>query len=254
MSTSKLASTMKNVSLPSVEKDIVIALRDVWKIYDTGEIRVEAMKNVSLKIAQGEFVAIMGASGSGKSTMLNILGCLDHPTRGIYLLDDVDVSTFSASDQADIRNQKIGFIFQTFNLLSRTSVWENVEAPMLYSDIAKVERAERIQEALRIVGLSEKAKALPNQLSGGQQQRVAAARALVNRPAILLADEPTGNLDSSTSNEIMSFLQKLNHEKGITLIMVTHENDVAAYASRRIQMRDGEVINDEIMTPNAVSD
>ena len=254
MSTSKLASTMKNVSLPSVEKDIVIALRDVWKIYDTGEIRVEAMKSVSLKIARGEFVAIMGASGSGKSTMLNILGCLDHPTRGIYLLDDVDVSTFSASDRADIRNQKIGFIFQTFNLLSRTSVWENVEAPMLYSDIAKVERTKRIQEALRIVGLSEKAKALPNQLSGGQQQRVAAARALVNRPAILLADEPTGNLDSSTSDEIMSFLQKLNHEKGITLIMVTHENDVAAYASRRIQMRDGKIINDEIMTPNAVSD
>lgn len=232
---------------PSVDRNgaAVIALQDVWKIYDTGEIRVEALRGVSLEIARGEFVAIMGASGSGKSTMLNILGCLDHPTRGVYRLDGVDVSTFSPSQRADIRNQKIGIIFQTFNLLSRTSVWENVEAPMLYSGMSKTERIRRIEEALQVVGIPEKAKALPNQLSGGQQQRVAAARALVNRPAILLADEPTGNLDSATSEEIMTFLQSLNSEQGITLVMVTHEQEIAAYASRRIHMRDGWILSDE---------
>jgi putative ABC transport system ATP-binding protein len=191
-------------------------------------------------------VAIMGASGSGKSTMLNILGCLDRPTRGVYLLDGIDVSTFSASSRADIRNQKIGFIFQSFNLLSRTSVWENVEAPMLYAGIPKAERVRRIEEALKVVGIPEKAKALPNQLSGGQQQRVAVARALVNHPAILLADEPTGNLDSATSDEIMTFLQTLNRDKTITLVMVTHEQDIAAYASRIIHMKDGRMISDEM--------
>ncbi|MXZ35764.1 MAG: ABC transporter ATP-binding protein [Acidobacteria bacterium] len=223
----------------------VIALHEVWKIYDTGEIRVEALRGITLEIARGEFVAIMGASGSGKSTMLNILGCLDRPTRGVYRLDGVDVSTFSPSQRADIRNRNIGFIFQTFNLLSRTSVWENVEAPMLYSGISKADRAARIEEALEVVGIPEKAKALPNQLSGGQQQRVAAARALVNRPAILLADEPTGNLDSATSEEIMAFLQRLNSEQGITLVMVTHEQEVADYASRQIYMRDGQILKDE---------
>lgn len=223
----------------------VIALHEVWKIYDTGEIRVEALRGITLEIARGEFVAIMGASGSGKSTMLNILGCLDRPTRGVYRLDGVDVSTFSPSQRADIRNRNIGFIFQTFNLLSRTSVWENVEAPMLYSGISKADRAARIEEALEVVGIPEKAKALPNQLSGGQQQRVAAARALVNRPAILLADEPTGNLDSATSEEIMAFLQRLNSEQGITLVMVTHEQEVADYASRQIYMRDGQILRDE---------
>ena len=205
---------------------------------------MEAMRGVSLEIARGEFVAIMGASGSGKSTMLNILGCLDHPTRGVYRLDGIDVSTFSPSQRADIRNQNIGFIFQTFNLLSRTSVWENVEAPMLYSGTSKAERTRRIEQALSVVGLSEKAKALPNQLSGGQQQRVAAARALVNQPSILLADEPTGNLDSVTSKEIMTFLQSLNSEKGITLVMVTHEQEIAGYASRQIHMRDGQILRD----------
>ena len=232
---------------PSMDRNgaAVIALQEVWKIYDTGEIRVEALRRVTLEIARGEFVAIMGASGSGKSTMLNILGCLDRPTRGVYRLDGVDVSTFSPSQRADIRNQNIGFIFQTFNLLSRTSVWENVEAPMLYSGISKAERAARIEEALEVVGIPEKAKALPNQLSGGQQQRVAAARALVNRPAILLADEPTGNLDSATSEEIMAFLQRLNSEQGITLVMVTHEQEVADYASRQIYMRDGQILRDE---------
>ena len=235
----------EGISSPDLDPAAVIALQDVWKIYDTGEIRVEALRGISLEIARGEFVAIMGASGSGKSTMLNILGCLDHPTSGVYRLDGVDVSTFSNSQRADIRNQKIGFIFQTFNLLSRTSVWENVEAPMLYSGTSKTERIHRIEEALSVVGLSEKAKALPNQLSGGQQQRVAAARALVNQPAILLADEPTGNLDSGTSEEIMNFLQSLNSEKWITLVMVTHEQEIAAYASRRIHMRDGQILSDE---------
>ena len=232
---------------PSVDLNgtAVIALHEVWKIYDTGEIRVEALRGITLEIARGEFVAIMGASGSGKSTMLNILGCLDRPTRGVYRLDGVDVSTFSPSQRADIRNRNIGFIFQTFNLLSRTSVWENVEAPMLYSGISKADRAARIEEALEVVGIPEKAKALPNQLSGGQQQRVAAARALVNRPAILLADEPTGNLDSATSEEIMAFLRRLISDQGITLVMVTHEQEVADYASRQIYMRDGQILRDE---------
>ena len=236
----------QSVAHASSSRQVVISLRDVWKIYDLGEVRVEALKGVSLEMTRGEFVAIMGASGSGKSTMLNILGCLDRPTQGIYQLDQIDVSTFSASQRADIRNQKIGFIFQSFNLLARTSVWENVEAPMLYAGVPKSERAKRVEEALKIVGIFEKAKALPNQLSGGQQQRVAVARALVNHPAILLADEPTGNLDSATSEEIMGFLQKLNRDQSITLVMVTHEHDIAAYASRIIHMKDGRVISDEI--------
>jgi len=229
-----------------IHPQAVISLREVQKTYDLGEVRVEALKGVSVEIARGEFVAIMGASGSGKSTMLNILGCLDRPTKGAYFLDGIDVSTFSASQRADIRNQKIGFIFQSFNLLPRTSVWENVEAPMLYAGVPKPERAKRVEEALRVVGIPEKAKALPNQLSGGQQQRVAVARALVNHPAILLADEPTGNLDSTTSEEIMTFLQKLNREKVITLVMVTHEQDIAAYASRIIHMKDGRMITDDL--------
>ena len=182
----------------------VISLHDIRRVYDLGEVQVQALKGVSLEIPQGQFVALMGTSGSGKSTMLNILGCLDRPTSGVYRLDGVDVSTFSPSQRADIRNQKIGFIFQSFNLLPRTSVWENVEAPMLYSGVPKAERARRIEAALKVVGIPEKTKALPNQLSGGQQQRVAVARALVNEPAILLADEPTGNLDSATSEEIMT--------------------------------------------------
>jgi putative ABC transport system ATP-binding protein len=201
------------------------------------------MRGISLEIPRGQLVAIMGASGSGKSTMLNILGCLDRPTRGVYLLDGIDVSTFSASQRADIRNQKIGFMFQSFNLLPRTSVWENVEAPMLYSGVPRTERAKRIEEALEVVGIPEKAKVLPNQLSGGQQQRVAVARALVNEPSILLADEPTGNLDSATSEEIMNFLKNLNLEKQITLVMVTHEREIAAYASRVVEMKDGTIVN-----------
>jgi putative ABC transport system ATP-binding protein len=226
--------------------DAVISLQTVRKIYDTGEVRVEALRGISLDIARGQFVAIMGASGSGKSTLLNMLGCLDHPTSGTYLLDGVDVSTYNTAQRADIRNQKIGFIFQSFNLLPRTTVWENVEAPMLYAGIAKHERHRRIQEKLSVVGIQDKARALPNQLSGGQQQRVAIARSLVNQPAILLADEPTGNLDTTTSEEIMRFLQNLNRNEGITLVMVTHESDIAAYASRVIHMRDGHIISDEM--------
>ena len=230
-------------------QDTVISLRDISRIYDLGEVRVEALKGVSLDITRGQFVAIMGTSGSGKSTMLNILGCLDRPTSGTYHLDGIDVSTFSPAQRADIRNQKIGFIFQSFNLLPRTSVWENIEAPMLYSGVPKAERARRIEGAMKVVGIPEKAKALPNQLSGGQQQRVAVARALVNEPAILLADEPTGNLDSATSEEIMRFLQNLNREKGITLLMVTHEHDIAAYATRVIHMKDGHLTGDEMNPP-----
>lgn len=247
-----MAGTMLNVETPVSSpvpetplNGFVIRLKDISKVYDTGEVRVEALKGVSLDIPRGQFVAIMGTSGSGKSTMLNTLGCLDHPTSGTYLLDGVDVSTFSPAERADIRNKKIGFIFQSFNLLPRTSVWENVEAPMLYAGIPRAERARRIEAALNVVGIPEKAKALPSQLSGGQQQRVAVARALVNQPAILLADEPTGNLDSSTSEEIMRFLQNLNWEKGITLVMVTHEHDIAAYASRVIHMRDGRIVSEE---------
>lgn len=224
----------------------IISMREIRRVYDTGEVRIEALRNISLEIPRGQFVAIMGTSGSGKSTLLNILGCLDRPTSGTYKLDGVDVSTFSPAQRADIRNQKIGFIFQSFNLLPRTSVWENVEAPMLYSGVPRHERMLRIQQALRVVSISEKAKAIPNQLSGGQQQRVAIARALVNRPAILLADEPTGNLDSATSEEIMHFLRSLNQDEGITLVMVTHEHDIAAYASRVIHMKDGLMISDDL--------
>jgi putative ABC transport system ATP-binding protein len=231
---------------PNAQARGLISLDQVWKIYDTGEVRVEAMRGISLEIPEGQLIAVMGASGSGKSTMLNILGCLDRPTRGVYLLDGIDVSTFSASQRADIRNQKIGFMFQSFNLLPRTSVWENVEAPMLYSGVPKAERTRRITEALEVVGIPEKAKALPNQLSGGQQQRVAVARALVNEPSILLADEPTGNLDSATSDEIMQFLKYLNSQEGITLVMVTHEREIAAHASRVVEMKDGNIVSDSM--------
>lgn len=223
----------------------IISLQRIWKIYEMGEVRVEALRGIDLQIPAGQFLAVMGASGSGKSTLLNLLGCLDRPSDGVYLLDGVDVSTFSRAKRADIRNAKIGFMFQSFNLLPRTSVWENVETPMLYSGVPKAERSRRVEEALQIVGIPEKARAHPNQLSGGQQQRVAVARALVNRPSILLADEPTGNLDSVTSREILSFLQNLNREQGITLIMVTHEAEIAAYSSRRIHMRDGKITTDE---------
>ncbi len=227
----------------------VIKLENVHKTYHTGEVEVLAVRGVSLEIAQGEFVAIMGASGSGKSTMMNILGCLDRPTSGRYFLDRVDVSDLSREQLADIRNQKIGFVFQGFNLLSRTSALENVELPMLYSRDHLTQHivAEKAIRALEIVGLTDRADHHPSQLSGGQQQRVAIARSLVNQPAMLLADEPTGNLDSRTSVEIMGVFQKLNDE-GITIVMVTHELDIARYTKRNVVMRDGCVVSDVPVT------
>ena len=226
--------------------DAVISLENIHKIYHTGgALDVHAVRGVTATIRAGEFVAIMGASGSGKSTLMNIIGCLDRSTRGCYLLDGTDVSGLDRDQLADIRNQKIGFIFQGFNLLSRTSALENTELPMLYlhGHLTRREQRERAMRALATVGLAERADHHPNQLSGGQQQRVAIARALVNQPALLLADEPTGNLDSQTSIEIMGVFQKLN-DQGITIVMVTHELDIARYTKRNLVMRDGSIVSD----------
>jgi putative ABC transport system ATP-binding protein len=223
----------------------VIKLDHIHKIYKMGDIEVHALRGVSLAIKEGEFVAVMGVSGSGKSTMMNIIGCLDQPTRGTYILDGNDVSKLSKDDRADIRNRKIGFVFQGFNLLSRTSAIENVELPMLYAGIGTVERRRRAQEALVAVGLAGRENNHPNQLSGGQQQRVAIARSLVNHPTIILADEPTGALDSRTSVEVMEIFQRLNRERGITLLLVTHEHDIAEYAQRVVIFRDGKIRSDE---------
>ncbi|WP_215906779.1 ABC transporter ATP-binding protein [Geomonas propionica] len=224
--------------------DEVVRLSDVVKIYTMGEERVEAMKGVSFTVQRGEFVSIMGASGSGKSTCMNILGCLDVPTRGSYFLDGVDVGKLSADALAEVRNKKLGFVFQGFNLLARTTARQNVELPLVYAQIPASERRARALEALERVGLAGREGHYSNQLSGGQQQRVAIARALVNRPSIILADEPTGNLDSRTTVEIMSIFQELNRQ-GITIIMVTHEPDVAEFTSRHIIFRDGLVISDQ---------
>jgi putative ABC transport system ATP-binding protein len=226
----------------------VIHLDAVSKTYRSGDVEVQAVREVSLQIQAGEFVAIMGASGSGKSSMMNMLGCLDRPTSGRYLLDGIDVSQLDRNELADIRNQKIGFVFQGFNLLSRTSALENVELPMFYArqELSAKEQRERAMRALEMVGLAKRFDHHPNQLSGGQQQRVAIARALVNQPALLLADEPTGNLDSRTSIEIMETFQNLN-ERGITIVMVTHEPDIAAYNKRNLVMRDGIVVTDKIV-------
>lgn len=223
----------------------VIELRDFRKTYKSGEVEVHAVRGVDLKILPGEFVAIMGASGSGKSTMMNTLGCLDRPTQGLYLLDGVDVGKLNRDERADLRNQKIGFVFQGFNLLSRTSALDNVALPMLYRRPAipgKTQR-DRSMKALEMVGLGKRFDHHPNQLSGGQQQRVAIARALVNDPKILLADEPTGNLDSRTSIEIMGIFQSLN-DQGMTVLMVTHELDISRFCRRVVVMRDGRVVSD----------
>jgi putative ABC transport system ATP-binding protein len=224
--------------------EVVIRVEDVHKYYDMGETRVHALRGVSVEIRQGEFVAIMGTSGSGKSTFMNILGCLDGPSSGRYLLEGIDVAEHDKSALALIRNRKIGFVFQGFNLLARTTALENTELPTLYTKIRKHERVQRATEALAMVGLAERAHHYPSQLSGGQQQRVAIARALVNRPAIVLADEPTGNLDSRTSIEIMGVLQDLN-DRGLTIVMVTHEADIAQFARRVIVFRDGRMRTDE---------
>lgn len=209
-----------------------------------GDVEVRALRGVSLTIRAGEFVAIMGASGSGKSTVMNIIGCLDRPTRGTYILDGQDVSELSKDERADIRCQKIGFVFQGFNLLSRTSALENVELPMLYLGVEGRQRHQRAMEALAAVGLVGREQNNPNQLSGGQQQRVAVARSLVNNPALILADEPTGNLDSRTSIEVMEIFQRLNRERGITLVLVTHEHDIAQYAQRVVVFKDGKIKKD----------
>ena len=229
---------------PHADARPVIQLDHIHKTYTMGDVEVLALRGVSLTISEGEFVAIMGASGSGKSTMMNIIGCLDRPTRGTYTLDGQDVSELSKDERADIRCQKIGFVFQGFNLLARTSALENVELPMLYAGVPTAQRDERAMEALAAVGLAGREQNHPNQLSGGQQQRVAVARSLVNNPALILADEPTGNLDSRTSIEVMEIFQKLNRERGITLVLVTHEPDIAQYATRVVVFKDGKIEKD----------
>jgi len=223
----------------------VVQIDEIHKIYESGEIPVHAVRGVTLTIEPGEFVAVMGASGSGKSTMMNLFGCLDRPTKGSYRLDGIDVSRLDRDQLADIRNQKLGFVFQGFNLLARTTARENVELPMLYGQhrFSSREMHDRAMKCLDLVGLSNRADHFPSQLSGGQQQRVAIARALINNPQMVLADEPTGNLDSKTSVEVMGVFQKLN-EQGITIIMVTHELDIARYCKRNLIMRDGRLVSD----------
>lgn len=222
----------------------VIEVENLHKTYDLGEVQVHALRGISLAVGSGEFVAIMGASGSGKSTFMNLIGCLDRPTRGRYLLDGNDVSRLSKDDLAHIRNRKIGFVFQGFNLLSRTSALENVELPLIYCNVPHAQRLKRAQEAIRSVGLQGREGHHPAQLSGGQQQRVAIARALVTNPSLLVADEPTGNLDSRTSVEIMDIFQRLNAERNITILLVTHEPDIARYAKRVVLFRDGKIRRD----------
>ncbi len=230
----------------------LIEVRDLTKTYAMGNVGVHVLRGVSFRIEEGEFVAIMGPSGSGKSTLMNILGCLDQPTDGAYLLDGVDVGQLSDNQLADIRNQKIGFVFQQYMLLQRRSALHNVELPMLYNHRSKRGRSAQAEEALRIVGMAERIHHKPNELSGGQQQRVAIARALVNEPRILLADEPTGALDTRTGEEIMSIFMRLNTQHGITVILVTHESDIAAYARRVIHVRDGLIADEQLTAGIAV--
>jgi putative ABC transport system ATP-binding protein len=230
----------------------LVEAHDIKKNYQLGETEVHALRGVSVSIHPGDFVAIMGASGSGKSTFMNILGCLDKPTSGKYLLEGADVSVLTKKELARIRNQKIGFVFQGFNLLGRTTALENTELPMLYSRINKNERVSRARNALAQVGLADRADHFPSQLSGGQQQRIAIARALVNQPRMLLADEPTGNLDSRTSVEVMEIFQKLNAE-GLTIILVTHEPDIAQFAKREIVFRDGQIKRDDVVEVSHVA-
>ncbi|HCS48424.1 MAG TPA: macrolide ABC transporter ATP-binding protein [Candidatus Aminicenantes bacterium] len=228
------------MSTPAIQID------DLTKVYKVGETEVHALRGVTYQVEAGEFLAIMGPSGSGKSTLMNIVGCLDKPTSGQYLLEGEEVSTFDRDKLARIRNQKIGFVFQTFNLLPRTSALENAELPLLYSShINSKQRTELALKALESVGLKDRAHHKTNQLSGGEQQRIAIARALLNSPSLILADEPTGNLDTKTSAEIMQIFTRLNEDKKITLVMVTHEPDIACYAKKRIYMRDGKIIREE---------
>jgi putative ABC transport system ATP-binding protein len=228
-----------------------VALENVGKVYDTGEVKVPALRGVTLSVQRGEFVAIVGASGSGKSTLMNIIGCLDRPTTGTYHLDGEDVSRLDRVALAHVRNKKLGFVFQGFNLLKRQSAVENVELPLLYAGLSPRERRRRAMEMLTLVGLAHRANHTPNQLSGGQQQRVAIARAMVNHPHLLLADEPTGNLDSQTSAEILAEFDRLSRKHGQTIIMVTHEHDVAAHAARVVTVRDGRIADDSSSAPVA---
>jgi putative ABC transport system ATP-binding protein len=231
---------------------IVIQLDSITKVYETGGVQVRALRGVSLSILAGEFVAIRGSSGSGKSTLMNILGCLDRPTTGIYNLNGQDVSRLNKTELAHLRNRKLGFVFQGFNLLKRQSAVENVELPLVYSGTPARARRQRAMEMLDLVGLRDRADHRPNQLSGGQQQRVAIARALVNRPEILFADEPTGNLDSATSREILAEFERLNMELGQTMVMVTHDPAIADHAFRQITVRDGQVESDTAVTPDGL--
>jgi putative ABC transport system ATP-binding protein len=246
MNSTKLADSSHAEASSSPVADAVIRVEELHKYYELGETRVHALRGVSLEIRAGDFVAIMGASGSGKSTFMNILGCLDKPTSGKYLLEGVDVSKHDKKALALIRNQKIGFVFQGFNLLARTTAQENTELPTLYTRISKQEREKRAADSLAMVGLADRAHHFPSQMSGGQQQRVAIARALVNRPSILLADEPTGNLDSRTSVEIMEIFQRLN-DAGLTIVLVTHEHDIAQFAKRVLVFRDGKIRKDDLV-------
>jgi putative ABC transport system ATP-binding protein len=223
----------------------LLETRDIYKIYQVGDNAVHALDGVSVTIDRGEFVAIMGPSGSGKSTFMNVIGCLDEPTKGRYLLDGIEVSGLKRDELAEIRNRKIGFVFQGFNLLPRTSALENVELPMLYNNLSSAERRKRAMAALKMLGLEGREHHTPNQLSGGQQQRVAIARALANEAPLILADEPTGNLDTKTSIEIMDLLVRLNRESQITIVLVTHEPDIADYSRRIIRFRDGRILSDE---------
>jgi len=222
----------------------LIQLRDVWKVYHLGDVEVRALRGVSLDIRAGEFVAIVGASGSGKSTCMNLIGCLDQPTRGTYRLGDVDVAALSANERAAIRNRRIGFVFQNFNLLGRTTALENVALPMIYAGVPFWKQRRRARELLAAVGLRGRERHLPSQLSGGQQQRVAIARALANGPSLLLADEPTGNLDSQSSIEIMDLFVRLRRERHVTIILVTHEPHIAEYTQRVVTFRDGRIVSD----------
>jgi putative ABC transport system ATP-binding protein len=238
------ATTLDSKQTRAPDAQPVIAVRQLTKYYTLGQTLVPALRGVTFAVNAGEFVAVMGASGSGKSTLMNLLGCLDKPSGGEYWLAGTPVSTLTSDQLADIRNRRIGFVFQGFNLLSRASALKNVALPMMYAGLSSAERERRARRALELVGLASRANHTPLQLSGGQQQRVAIARALVNRPSLLLADEPTGNLDSRTSLEIMAVLQTLN-QHGITILLVTHEADIAAYAKRQITFRDGRVLSDE---------
>jgi putative ABC transport system ATP-binding protein len=231
----------------SLQASTVIATKELVKTFVVGDHQVKALRGINLDVPRGEFLTVTGASGSGKSTFMHIIGCLDRPTSGHYFLDGQDVSTMTKNDLAGVRNKKIGFVFQGFNLLSRTTALDNVELPMLYggSTLKTAERHKRAKEMLTAVGLGERLTHYPNQLSGGQQQRVAIARALINNPSILLADEPTGNLDSRTSIEVMGLFQRLNIERGITIVLITHETDIAEYGTRTVAFRDGRVVGDK---------